>query len=64
MSEVRVLPLPKVSGTWEHDYSKYPETIRVAFSDGKTVKYRIDIEQPHPCFEAAMKNLERMNKNV
>ena len=29
-------------------------------SDGKVVTYHIDIELPHPCFEAAMKNLERM----
>lgn len=62
MSEVRVLPLPQVLGEWEHDYSRYPETIRVSFSDGKTVKYRIDVQQPHPSFEAAMKNLERMTK--
>lgn len=59
MSEIRVLPLPHVHGEWIHD-EKYPETIRVSFSDGKVVKYKIDVEQPHPCFEAAMKNLERM----
>lgn len=62
MSEVRVLPLPKVSGVWEHDNSKYPETVKVSFSDGRVVKYRIDIEQPHPSFEAAMMNLERMER--
>lgn len=66
MSEtVQVLPLPKVFPIWEHPgLSRYPETIRVSFSDGKTVLYHIDVEMPHPCFEAAMKNLERMNKNV
>ena len=29
-------------------------------SDGKVIRYHIDIEMPHPCFEAAMKNIERM----
>ena len=62
MSEtVQVLPLPKVHPIWEHPgISKYPETIRVSFSDGKTVLYRIDADLPHPSFEAAMKNIERM----
>jgi len=60
---VQVLPLPKVHPIWEHPgISKYPETIRVSFSDGKTVLYRIDADLPHPCFEAAMKNIERMKK--
>jgi hypothetical protein len=61
MSEIRVLPLPKVTGVWDHDVSKYPDRIRVPMSDGKVVTYHIDIEMPHPCFEAAMKNIERMN---
>ena len=64
MSEVvQVLPLPKVHPIWEHPgISKYPETIKVSFSNGKVVTYRIDVEIPHPCFEAAMKNIERMEK--
>ena len=62
MSEsVQVLPLPRVFPIWEHPgISKYPETIRVSFSNGKTVLYHIDVEMPHPLFEAAMKNIERM----
>ena len=60
MSEIRVLPMPHVLGKWEHDYSKYPETIIVSFSNGKTVKYRIDVQQPHPCFEAAIENIKNM----
>jgi len=62
MPEIRVMPLPMVHGEWEHEDSKYPETIKVSFSDGKVISYRIDIQQPHPCFEAAMNNLERMKK--
>ena len=45
MSEiVQVLPMPKVHPIWEHPgISKYPETIRVSFSDGKVITYRIDV---------------------
>ena len=63
MSEVQVLPMPKVFPIWEHSCSRYPETIRVSFSDGKVITYHIDVEMPHPCFEAAMKNIERMKNN-
>ena len=62
MSEIRVLPLPKVTGVWDHSVSKYPDRIRVPMSDGKVVTYHIDAELPHPCFEAAMKNIERMSE--
>lgn len=61
MSEVRVMPLPKVTGVWRHDSSRYPDEIRVPMSDGKIVRYHIDVEMPHPCFEAAMNNVRNMN---
>ena len=60
MSEVRVLPLPKVDAKYGPAGGKYPETVRIAMSDGKVITYRIDIEQPHPKFTAAMDSLERM----
>ena len=60
MKEVRVMPMPHVHPVWEHDDSKYPETIKVSMSNGKVIRYRIDIEQPHPCFLDAMVNIERM----
>ena len=63
MSEVRVLPLPKVTGVWDHDTSRYPDRIRIPMSDGKVITYHIDVEMPHPCFEAAIKNIERMKNN-
>ena len=50
MSEIRVLPLPKVTGIWRHDSSKYPDVIKVPMSDGTVVKYVIGIEQPSPEF--------------
>lgn len=62
MSEIRVLPLPKVTGIWDRDVSRYPDRIKVPMADGKVVTYHIDIEIPHPCFEAAIKNIERMEK--
>ena len=60
MSEIRVMPLPKVTGIWDHDASRYPDRIRVPMSDGKVVTYVMDVEMPHPCFEAAIRNIERM----
>ena len=51
MSEIRVMPLPKVTGIWRHDSSKYPEEIRVPMSDGKVIRYHIDIKQPAPVFK-------------
>ena len=63
MSEIRVMPLPKVTGVWEHDSSRYPDRIRVPMSDGKVVTYNISVEMPHPCFEAAMKNLGKMKRD-
>lgn len=54
MSNIQVLPLPKVFPIWDHRHSMYPETIRVSFSNGKTVLYRIDIEQPAPQLKDAL----------
>jgi hypothetical protein len=62
VSEIRVMPLPKVTGVWEHEVSRYPDRIRVPMSDGKVVTYHIDVEMPHPCFEAAIRNIENMKK--
>ena len=33
---------------YEHDYSKYPEQIRVSFADGHTAIYEMRVDQPHP----------------
>lgn len=59
MSEIRVLPLPKVTGVWKHDTSKYPDVIRVPMSDGRVVKYVIDVPQPAPVFR---EKLDRFTK--
>ena len=62
MSEIRVMPLPKVTGVYDHDMSRYPDRIRIPMSDWKVVTYHIDVEMPHPIFEAAMKNLSNMKR--
>ena len=62
MSEIRVMPLPKVTGVWRHDCSRYPDEIRIPMSDGRVVRYTIDTEMPHPCFEAAMKAVRKMKR--
>ena len=60
MSEIRVLPLPKVTGIWQHDCSKYPEIIRVPMSDGTVRTYLLSVEMPHPSLAAAIDNIHKM----
>ena len=57
MSEksIRILPLPKVTGRWEHEFSDYTDLIQVPMSDGRVINYRRETEQPHP---QVMKTLE------
>lgn len=62
MSEIRVLPLPKVDAHYGPAGGKYPETIRVAMSDGKVITYRIEIEMPHPQVLDAIANIRNMEK--
>ena len=40
--------LPKPMPIYEHDCSKYPDQIRVSFSDGSTAVYDIHTDQPAP----------------
>lgn len=60
MSETRILPLPEVTGIWKYESSTYPDVIKVPMSDGKVVKYTIDVDLPHPSFEKAMENVRKM----
>ena len=50
MSEIQVLPLPTVRGIWEHDFSIYPDIVRIPMSDGKVVNYYREVDQPAPVF--------------
>ena len=40
--------LPKPMPVYQHDFSEYPEMIRVSFSDGSTAVYELRTDQPHP----------------
>ena len=60
MSETRIFPLPEVTGIWKYDASTYPEIIKVPMSDGKVIKYVMDVDMPHPSFDAAIGNLRKM----
>ena len=44
---------------YEHECSRYPETIRVSFFDGHTEIYEIRTQQPHPL---VLKNIEIMKE--
>ena len=55
-----MLPLPKVTGIWQHDCSKYPEIIRVPMSDGTVRTYLLSVEMPHPSLAAAIENINKM----
>ena len=48
MSGIRILPLPKVTGIWQHEFSKYPDIVRVPMSDGKVIRYVLEVSQPRP----------------
>ena len=47
-SKIQVFPLPKVLPEWAHKFGKYPDAIRVAMSDGKVLRYVLDVPQPAP----------------
>ena len=48
MENNRPTILPKPVPMYEHNYSEYPELIRVSFSDGSTAVYQLRTEQPAP----------------
>ena len=46
--ETKVKPLPGVHPIYEHEWSVYPEIVRVLMRDGKVVNYYLPAEQPKP----------------
>ena len=40
--------LPKPMPMYEHEYSEFPEKIRVKFSNGRTAVYELRVDQPAP----------------
>ena len=53
-SKIQVFPLPKVLPDWAHKFGKYPDEIRVPMSDGKVIRYVMDVPQPAPVFRSAL----------
>lgn len=54
-------PIAAITAIWDKDsQSIYPETVKIPMDNDHVVTYRIDIEQPHPCFESAMDLLKKM----
>lgn len=43
--------LDKPLEIYDHEFSKYPDRIRVSFADGRTFVYDIRTEQPAPVIE-------------
>lgn len=62
----RVLPIGTVTAKWERDVGRYPDTLQVPMADGRVIKYRIDMPQPHPSFEEAISIIQGypMGKHV
>ena len=59
MSEIQVLPLPRVHPIWDPKHpSKYPPMIRVSMSDGNVVNYLIEIQQPTPILKNALEHFD------
>ena len=54
--------LPKPLPVYEHNFSEYPEMIRVSFSDGSTAVYQLRTEQPHPVIIENIKIIRKWQK--
>ena len=61
---VRVIPTPQVTGYWHHEWSDYPDEVKIRMADGKYVTYERRIDQPHPQCLKSMELIEIMKRNV
>ena len=52
--------LDKPAPLYETAYSKYPDRVRVSFSDGSSAVYELRIEQPHPLIVENIRIIRRM----
>ena len=59
----QIFPDPRVDFK-EWDVDGYPAAILVKMGDNTVKEFVRKIEQPHPSFNAAMKNIERILSNV
>ena len=60
--ETRPELLPGTVSYYDYDISKYPDRIRVSFSDGKTLVYEVRTEQPHPIIVENINIIKRMKQ--
>jgi hypothetical protein len=51
--------LPNPLPTYNHDFSKYPERIRVSFGDGSTAIYDLRVEMPAPQIVESVKIIRK-----
>ena len=56
--------LPNPLPTYDHEFSKYPDRIRVSFDDGRTFVYDIRTEQPAPQIVESVKIIRKWNGYV
>ena len=56
--------LPNPLPTYDYDFSKYPDRIRVSFADGRTFVYDIRTEQPAPQIVESVKIIRKWNGYV
>ena len=54
-----VLPIPKVNAFWNHDFSKYPDFVKIPMTDGKVIIYDRRIEQPAPTMTNALDRFDK-----
>lgn len=59
---LRPYMLEKPVEIYEHDYSKYPDKLRVSFADGRTFVYDIHTDQPAPVIVQNIKLIRKMKQ--
>ena len=56
--------LPNPLPTYDHEFSKYPDRIRVSFKDGSTAVYDLRVEMPAPQIVESVKIIRKWNGYV
>ena len=56
---VKYLPVNAIVSKFDPSFDPYPERLEIKMSDGRTVSYVRDVQQPHPCFLKVMESLTR-----
>lgn len=47
---------------YDHEFSKYPDRIRVSFMDGRTMVYDLRQDQPHPVIVENIRIIRKMKQ--